>query len=370
MGRRELRNKKKSRMTKITIIIIAAIGLLIVSGLMWYNMSIMPVNKNDDSKVEVVIPYGTGMKSVGKILKENDIIKSELAFNIYAKVNNVSDLQAGTYDLKRSMGLKDITDTLKTGKVYDPEQINITYIEGKNINWLAKLIEEKTNNTKEDVYNLLKDEEYIDSLIAKYWFLDNVIKNSDIYYPLEGYLFPDTYTLKNEDATVKEIFEVMLDQTGKILSGYKQDIENSKYSVHEILSIASMIETEARNDEGRSGVSSVIYNRLELGMALQIDATTYYAFKVEIGERNLYMKELNTYNPYNTRGPNMEGKLPVGPISSVGKASIEAAVYPDDTDYLFYASDKNFKIYFSKTYSEHSKIVSELESQGLWHQYD
>ena len=183
-------------------------------------------------------------------------------------------------------------------------------------------------------------------------------------------MFPDTYTLKNEDVKVEEIIKVMLDQTGKVLSQYKEDIENSKYSVHELLAIASMVETEARNDEGRKGVSSVIYNRLELGMALQIDATTYYAVKVEIGERNLYMKELNTYNPYNTRGPNMEGKLPVGPISGVGKASIDAAIHPDDTEYLFYASDKNFKIYFSKTYSEHSKIVSELESQGLWHEYD
>ena len=252
MGRREMRNKRKNKAIKIILMIIAIIGLLIVSGLIWYTTSIAPINKNDNAKVEVVIPYGTGTKSIGKILKENNVIKSELAFNIYSKINNVSDLQAGTYYLKRSMDLKSITEALKTGKVDAEGQINITYIEGKNINWLAKLIEEKTNNTKEDVYNLLKNEEYIDSLIAKYWFLDDVIKDLNIYYPLEGYLFPDTYTLANEDVTVEEIFEIMLDQTGKILSEYREDIEKSKYSVHEILTIASMIETEARNDEDRA----------------------------------------------------------------------------------------------------------------------
>ncbi len=123
------------------------------------------------------------------------------------------------------------------------------------------------------------------------------------------------------------------------------------------------------NDEGRKDVSSVIYNRLNQGMAIQSDVTTYYAFKVDMGERDLYQKELDKYNPYNTRGPNMEGKLPIGPISSVSKTSIEAAIEPNNTDYLFFVADKSGKVYFSKTVAEHNQIIRELKTKGLWFEY-
>jgi UPF0755 protein len=126
---------------------------------------------------------------------------------------------------------------------------------------------------------------------------------------------------------------------------------------------------ESMNDEGRKDVSSVIYNRLNQGMAIQSDVTTYYAFKVDMGERDLYQKELDKYNPYNTRGPNMEGKLPIGPISSVSKTSIEAAIEPNNTDYLFFVADKSGKVYFSKTVAEHNQIIRELKTKGLWFEY-
>lgn len=99
------------------------------------------------------------------------------------------------------------------------------------------------------------------------------------------------------------------------------------------------------------------------------DVTTYYAAKVDIGERDLYQKELDDENPYNTRGPNMEGKLPIGPISSVSKASIEAALNPSDTDYLYFVADKNGDVYFTKTVSEHNRKINELREQGKWLEY-
>ncbi len=123
------------------------------------------------------------------------------------------------------------------------------------------------------------------------------------------------------------------------------------------------------NNAGRKDVSSVIYNRLDKNMAIQRDVTTYYAYKVDMGERDLYQKEINTYNPYNTRGPNMEGKLPIGPISSVGKNSIEAALKPSDTDYIFFVADKNGKLYFTETLVEHNNIVNKLRAEGLWLEY-
>jgi len=350
------------------IAILMLIAIIIIGFAIWYISSISPKSK-DVSEKEITIPLGTGSSMIASILKENDIIKSEIAFKLYVKINKVDNFQAGTYYLKQSMSVKEITEMLQTGIMYDPNQISITYLEGKNMKWLANTIANKTNNTEEDVFSLLKDEEYINSLIDKYWFMTDNVKNDDIYYSLEGYLFPDTYAIANKDTKVEEIFEKMLNKMESVLEEYKEEIESSKYSAHDILTIASIIEMETMKDEDRKDVSSVIYNRLNNNIAIQSDVTTYYAFGVEMGERDLYQKEIDTYNPYNTRGPNMAGKLPVGPISSVSRASIEAAIEPNKTDYLFFVADKNGKVYFTKNNGEHEAIIQDLINKGLWLEY-
>lgn len=354
-------------MKKIKIIAIVVL-IIVLAILLGYKLMFTKVSSSDE-EIEVAIPLGTGTNGIANILKENNIIRSKLGFKIYTKLNKVSNFQAGTYYLKQNMSLKEISEMLKSGIMYDQNEIKITYLEGKNMRWLAKKISEVTNNTEDDVFEVLSREDYIDSLIEKYWFITDDIKDKDIYYPLEGYLFPDTYALKNKDVKVEEIFEKMLDKMGKVLEEYKDEIEKSKYSVHQLLTIASIVETESVNKEDRKGVAGVIYNRLNRNMAIQSDVTTYYAFKIDMGERDLYQREIDTYNKYNTRGPSMEGKLPVGPISSVSKLSIEAAIEPKDTDYLFFVADKNGKVYFSKTNTEHNQIISELKSKGLWYEY-
>ena len=333
-----------------------------------YKILTMPVSNQREEK-EVQIPLGSGSSQIAKILKENNLIKSELFFKIYVKINKITDFQAGTYYLKESMDLKEITEMLQTGIMHDPNQITITYLEGKPMWYLVSTIADKTNNTEEDVYAVLANEEYIDSLIQKYWFLTDEIKNEDIYYPLEGYLFPDTYSIANKDTTVEEIFEKMLDKMDEVLEEYKEEIEASDYTIHEILTLASIVETEGLNNTDRKNVASVFYNRLNLGMSLGSDVTTYYAIKVDMGDRDLYQNEIDAYNPYNTRGPNMEGKLPVGPIASVGKESIEAAIEPNDTDYLFFVADKNGKLYFTTTNEEHVQVINELQNSGQWYEY-
>lgn len=353
---------------KKLITIIMAILILIAIILGTYKILTMPVSKNIQEK-EITIPMGSGTIQIAEILKENNLIKSTTAFRIYVKLNKIEDFQAGTYYLKESMGVKEITEMLQTGIMYDPNQITITYLEGKPMWWLVKTITERTNNTEEAIYNLLEDEEYINSLIEKYWFLTDEIKDENIYYALEGYLFPDTYAIANKDATVEEIFEKMLDRMEEILNPYKERIEASNYTIHQIITMASVVENEGMNDEDRKDVASVFYNRLDMGMSLGSDVTTYYYIKVNMGDRDLFQKEIDTYNPYNTRGPNMEGKLPIGPISSVGKSSIEAAIKPNDTDYLFFVADKNGKIYFTKTNSEHEDIINDLMNKGLWYEY-
>ncbi len=358
----------KSKLKYIIIGIIIAIIILILGIILWYKLSIKSVSK-ESSQVEVEIELGSSVNKIGNILKEKDLIKSVQAFKIYTKLNKVTDFQAGKYTLDKNMELKDIVEVLKTGKVFNSNNIQITFLEGKTMRWYADKIEEMTNNTKEDVYNLLENEEYIDNLINKYWFLTDEIKDEDIYYPLEGYLFPDTYMFEGKDVTVEEIFEKLLDETNTKLSKYKEKIENQNMSVHEIITLASVVEMEGVHDEDRKDIASVFYNRLKQNMALGSDVTTYYACKLEVGERDLYQNELNKYNPYNTRGPRMEGKLPIGPISSVGEASIEAVLEPNETSYLYFVADKNGDVYFTRTNNEHLNMVNELKENGLWYEF-
>ncbi len=353
----------------IVSIIVALIIIVIGSVFTWYNISLSPVNKDDITPYNLEIPMGSGSSTIANKLKSEGLIKNELAFKIYVKLNKISNFQAGTYNLTKNLSVKEIVEILQTGKVNGKDTISITFVEGKNMRWVANKIAENTNNSEEDVYALLEDEEYINSLIQKYWFLTDDIKNEDIYYPLEGYLFPDTYQFENKEIKVEKIFETLLNQMDKKLSTYKEDIEKSKYSIHKILSAAAIIENEAVFDKDRKDVAGVIYNRLKENMAIQSDVTTYYAFKIEMGSRDLYSSEINKYNAYNTRGPNMTGKLPVGPISMVSIASIEAAINPNENNYIYFVADKNGKVYFTRTYDEHLEKVNELKNSGLWIQF-
>ena len=355
---------------KISIVIGAIIGSIVLSIVLvtlWYSISLKAVSKKANSQeITIEIASGTSTKKIVKQLKKNGLIKNELSTKIYIKINKIKNLQAGKYTLDNSMSVKEIIKNITSGNVTN-EEINITFLEGKNIRWIAKKIESETNNLEEDVYKVLKDEEYINSLITTYWFLDEVILDKDIYYPLEGYLYPDTYTFKNKDVTVEEIFEEMLNQTDKVLTKYKDKISN--LSTHRVLTLASIVELEGKLDEDRQGIARVIYNRISKNMSLGSDVTTYYAIGIDMGERNLTTSEIEKYNPYNTRGPKMNGKLPIGPIASVSESSIEATLNPSKNDYLYFVADINGKIYFAKTYEEHQNIIKKLKVEGLWYTY-
>ena len=121
---------------KLIIGVVGIALLILIICLIWYSVNISSVNKRNQDEIEVIIPLGSGASKIADILKENDIIKSKTAFKIYVKVNKVSDFQAGTYYLKKSMSLKEITEMLKTGIMHDPNQLNITYIPPKLLNSL------------------------------------------------------------------------------------------------------------------------------------------------------------------------------------------------------------------------------------------
>lgn len=316
--------EKKSHLgVKIIIILILLIIIVVISALLWYNTSLSGTGTKEE-QVEFEIAMGSGTDKIANVLKEKGLIKDTLVFKIYVKLNNISNFKAGKYTITKDMSVPEIAEALQTGKVFKDGH-NITFVEGKTFRYVAKTIAANTNNTEEDVYAVLEDTEYIDSLISKYWFITKDIKNEDIYYALEGYLFPDTYTFESKDVSVKDIFKVMLDKMEKVLNEYKTDIQSSSYDVHDILTLASIIENESMFDKDRKDISSVLYNRLNKRMSLGCDVTTYYGSKIELGTRDLYKNEINDSNPYNTRGPNMAGKLPVRTYFNGWKSSIRSS---------------------------------------------
>ena len=220
-------------------VIFLIIVIAVISGIIWYNISIKKPNKDESQDIQAVVEIksGTSTKEILSILEQKGVIKSKLASEIYIGLHERQSLQAGKYLFTGNDDLPEVLNTLATGKVMD-ETVTITFLEGKNMRYIASTIAENTNNTANDVYQLLENKEYIASIIDKYWFLTNKIQNQSIYYPLEGYLYPDTYSFENKDVTVKEIFEKMLDKMDKILTKYKGTSSVGNYTVHYILTIS------------------------------------------------------------------------------------------------------------------------------------
>jgi UPF0755 protein len=247
-------NMRKLKNIALAMVILVFTGIIFSYSL--YRYKLLPVSDNDELKI-IEIKSGASAYDIGKLLEDNNLIKSSLFFRIYLKLNGDKNLQAGFYELSENMGVEKIIEKISSGDAVNPNAFSITFPEGKNFRYIAKTIASKTNNTEEEVYALVKDEAYLNELINKYWFLTDDIKNKNIYYALEGYLFPDTYIIENKDIDVKDIFTQMLNQTDKILSKYKADILESKYSIHELMTLASIIEMEGVGDEDRAIMAGV-----------------------------------------------------------------------------------------------------------------
>ncbi len=356
-------------MKKIIVIILSILAILILGSCIFYNLNLRAVS-NDSTKIEFMVDSGSTYNDVISKLKKEGLIRSELCFKLYIKFNKVNSVEAGKYQLRKNMSVKDIVNEFSKGNKYNPDAIVITFKEGKNMRSIASTISKYTNNTEDDVYNLLNNKEYLDSLIDKYWFIDESILNSNIYYSLEGYLYPNTYEYKNKNVSVEEIFKSMLDEMNEKLSDYKTDLLSNDYTIHEILTLSSIVELEGSNSDDRAGIAGVFYNRLNNNWSLGSDVTTYYAAKIELDERDLYQYEINDENEYNTRSQHLAGKLPIGPICNSSIESIKAVLYPKKSDYFYFVADINGKTYFSKTYEEHLNTRRDLMEAGLWNTFD
>ncbi|MDD4624366.1 MAG: endolytic transglycosylase MltG [Bacilli bacterium] len=357
--------RKLKTPVKILLGILLLIFVIIISFIFIYNLNLSSVSdKLNNEIVEFKIEKGDSIDEIINGLKDNKIIKNISFTKLYIKLNNINNLQAGTYELDNSDNTSKIIDKLNKGLVVNKDEIKITFQEGKTIRGIAKIIENNTNNKEEDVFNLLKDNTYIDSLIEDYWFITEDVKNEELLYPLEGYLAMNTYIYKDKDVTVKEIFKKMLDYMDIILSKYKTQIETSEFSIHEILTFSSIVQSEGLNFDTMSTIAGVFYNRLEENMPFQSCATNCYPRSIEPCTPNKV--DFDYDSPYNTYLSSLSGKLPIGPISSFGEDAIKATLTPNDNEYLFFLADKNGKTYFNKTYREHENTISELISKGLW----
>ena len=359
-------------MKKVVLIITGLIVALIIGllCLMFYvKKQLEPVNINSADYVEFNIKKGDTYYSIAPRLEEKGLIKNKDIYQLYIKLNKPKDnLKVGLYRLSPNMDVDKILNTLASNGI-SGKDITITFKEGLIMLQITKVNVSNTNNTEKDVYITLKDKEYLNELINKYWFIDKSILNSKIYYPLEGYLYPNTYNFKNKDVTVKEIFNTLLNETEKQLEPYKTTIINhKKYNAHNIFTLASIIELEAKTDNDRLYVSSVFYNRINKGITLGSDVTTYYDAQVDMSERDLYKKELLENHGYNTRSNSQKG-LPVGPICNPSISSIKAALMPKTSNYYYFVSDNKGKVYFTKTYYEHQILISKLKNEGLWERY-
>lgn len=350
----------------IAIGLVVVMTTVIVAVCTYYNINMAPVSDNSELR-EITIEEGT-IESIAINLKENNFIKNVSIFKAYTRLTNKTNLKAGIYNLSEDMGVEKIVSVLEEGSNFNPDEISITFKEGINVRKIATLISNNTNNSYDDVMSLMDDDTYIKKLIDKYWFLENDILNSDIYYPLEGYLFPNTYRFINKDATVEDIFTKMLDETDRQLSKYKDKISKSKYSIHEIITLSSIVELEGASAKDRRGVAGVFYNRLNSSAypTLGSDATTYYASKIDDWTVSLTYNELDDCrNKYNTRCSSNTG-LPVGPICNPSIQSIDATLNPEENDYYYFVADCKGEVYLTKTSVEHSNIINKLKRENNW----
>ncbi len=346
--------KRKLSIRKITIYLILPLLILFFLLLWFYFFMLSPVSKKSE-EVLFEVKSGETYSSISDKLKENNLIRSTLFFKLYIKLNNIDYLEAGKYKLNKNMNIADIVKMFHEGSSYNPDAINVTIPEGKNISEIAEIISKKTLVDKNIYLTAWNSNTFIDNVIDKYWFITEDIKNKDIRYGLEGYFFPSTYELLNKDVSAEYIAYKFLDQMETVLNKYKEKIENSDYSVHEILTLASIVEYEAKFDEDRPIIAGVFYNRLDADWKLQSDVTVWYA----IGEKKLSYTydDLNTDSPYNTY---YYAGLPVGPVNNPSEASLNGVLNPVESDYYYFIADicsEDNKTYYAKSYSEHIKNV-------------
>lgn len=347
---------KKKNKKKLIIVISSILGLIILL-IVIFMFLLSPVGRSN-KPIKFEIQKGEKTQVIVGNLKSAGLIRSKYASLVYMVITNNKNMQAGTYELSKDMSSKEIIKAINNGDIKEIKRasVKITFKEGTTLKNYIKQISEETNINYDDAIKKVNDEAFLKGLIADYWFLTTDILNKDIYYALEGYLFPNSYEFYKE-TTIEEVIKKILNETKKKLDPLKEEIDNNTYSIHELLTIASIAEKEANSYDDRTKVTQVIYKRLDMNMALGMDVTSYYGVQKEMTE-TITKLDLSDKNPYNTRVTSFIG-LPVGPICNPSIESIKASLNPADTSYVYFVADVlTGNVYFATDEKGFNELVA------------
>jgi UPF0755 protein len=329
----------KGLLTGLVLIFLAAAG----AALFWNDLqryARTPVS-GDTSERDVRIASGTGFHAVCEILTEKGLVKHPWRFKILARLRGLDkQLKAGNYLLSADLSPEELLAALVSGREH---LLRLTIPEGYNLKQIAAAVEAAGFGSADAFLKMVSD-----PVVVKRYGLNAKT--------LEGYLFPDTYLFPAE-ATQKVIVDSMVQRFQEQFSDkWRKRAEELHMSVHEVVTLASIIEKETGDPKERPLISSVFHNRLKKGMRLETDPTVIYGIKDFDG--NLKRKDLRTYTPYNTY--KIKG-LPPGPIASPGAGALEAALYPAKSAYLYFVSRKDTTHQFSTNIKDHNAAVRKYQ---------
>ena len=339
-------------MKKKILVILVLFVVIFASGGIYFKSRSGAYDVNEEKKVVVNIPSGSGTDNIADILSDAKLIKNKLVFKINVKMSGkASQFKAGEYQFDQSYTNGEIIDDIAAGKIYHSGP-KVTVKEGATSIEIIDELVKKNLGTKENYEKLINNP---DEFRDKYEFLkDKNIKS------LEGFLYPSTYFC-TEGESEREVISRMLNKFDEMYK-YKIKPEMDKHkdlNFYDVMKMASIIEKEAVVDKDRPLISSVFYNRLAKDMPLQSDATIQYAFKER--KKVVTYEDLKIESPYNSY--KYKG-LPPTPIANPSWKSIEAAINPAETDYLYFvAKTDGAENNYAKTYEEHLKNEKRYKEQ-------
>ncbi len=323
--------------------IFLALILLLVFFATYYFYQLNRVNSDNPAEKQITIKAGQGSQEISYYLKEQGLIRSPLVFELYVWKKGISSrLQEGQYFLAQNLNIKQVAEILSRG-IGSYQEKNLTFIEGWNIGQYAQYLSSQGFGTQSDFLKVVQKK-------SDWWDQYDFLKDKPRNLDLEGYLFPDTYRVYG-NSLPEDIVKKLLDNFGiKLSSELRQEIKRQNKTIHEILTLASIIEKEVSGDQDRKMVADIFYKRLKAGMALQSDATVNYLTgkgTTRPSSNDLQIESL--YNTYRYRG------LPPGPICNPSLSAIMAAIYPQANSYWYFLTTPDGKVIYSKTYDEHLK---------------
>ncbi|MGN1275892.1 MAG: endolytic transglycosylase MltG [Floccifex sp.] len=351
--------KKKSHKGKIVLIVILLLLIGILLGSIFYIRSMISSVGNGDKQEVLVIEQGESFQSVLDHLEEMDLIHDASFASLYVKLKGNVSYYAGNYTLNDGMNLDEILEYLSDSNHAFEDSVSITIPEGKWAKEIAEILSQNFDYSQQEIIDYWNNEDTLKALCNDYEFLNfEDIHKTEYKIKLEGYLFPETYSIPT-DASIDEITRILLNQFNKMYQEYKEDFNQSEYSVHEIVTLASVVQFESGYKEDMPTIAGVFYNRLNNGMRMQSSVTVCYALYDDFSDPTDCEVQTDIDSPYNTY---LYDGLPIGPILNAGKDAFEATLHPEENDYFYFAADihGDGKVYYSKTFEEHQQICDQL----------